>query len=253
MVQPISLDLARSSAPIREDLAQALHVAWDRLGEPGTWWSGRDRIHIAKEARNALSCAYCARCKEALSPFTEEGEHDHPGVLPEPVVEVIHRVINDSGRLTRSWFERTIKSNLSEPAYVETVAVVVTVVAVDTFHVALGLEPPVLPRPSEGDPVGTIPRGLRKKIAWVSTVSPKDADGALKRAWSPDGRDTYIPRIQQAMSLVPKEAIAFRNLSEPLYLPVGTLMDFSQDIRAISRAQMELIAARISALNECFY
>jgi AhpD family alkylhydroperoxidase len=31
------------------------------------------------------------------------------------------------------------------------------------------------------------------------------------------------------------------------------MMDFGHNYRSISRAQIELVAGRVSALNECFY
>jgi len=249
----MSIYLADAPSPVREDLAEAIRTAWGRLTEPGTWWTGQDRVHIAQETRKAARCEYCAKCKESVSPYNVEGDHRHSGVLPESVVDVIHRVVNDSARLTPTWFQEAKSVGLSEPAYVEVIAVIATVTAIDTFFRALGLETPGIPKPTEGQPTRTMPRGLRKKIAWVSTVSPKDAEPALKRAWWPDGGDTYVPRIHQAMSLVPNEVIAFRDLSEKLYLPTGALMDFSIQLRAITRAQMEIVAARVSALNECFY
>ena len=247
------MNLAESPLVIRQDLEEALNTAWLRLGMPGTWFTGQERLDIVAEARKAVACPFCRQCNQALSPFSEDGEHEHLGRLSSPVIEVIHRVMNDSGRLTPSWYERTIESGLSEPAYVECVAVVVTAVAVDTFYRGMGLPVPELPPPRPGGPSHVLPAGARKRFSWVPTVSPKDAGEALKNVWWPDGDEEYIPRIQQALSLVTEEVIAFRNFSETLYLPFGALMDFNSNHRAISRPQMELLAARISALSECFY
>lgn len=249
----MTLNLADSTVQVRSDLSDALAAAWERIGRPGTWWSGEERLAIAAESRHASNCAFCARNREALSPFTEKGDHDRLGTLSPPHVDLIHRVMTDAGRLSPSWYRRTIDAGLSEPAYVETVGVIITVVAVDTFYRGMGLDPPALPDPQPGEPTRELPEGTRKKFSWVPTVSPKLAGEALKKAWWPDGQDAYVPRVHQAMSLVPDEVIAFRRLSEPLYLPTDNLMDFSKSPRAISRAQMELLAGRISALNECFY
>lgn len=249
----MTLNQAESPIPIRQDLKEALDTAWQRLGKPGTWWTGQERLDIVAEARNALSCTFCQRSKRALSPFSEEGGHEHLGRLAEPVIDVIHRVITDSGRLTPSWYDRTIESGLSEPAYVEAVAVVVTSVAVDTFHRGMGLPVPELPAAQPGEPSRDLPAGIRKRFSWVPTVSPKEAGEALRRVWWPDGEERYVPRIHQALSLVVDEVIAFLALSRTLYLPSEAVMGTGAGHHVISRPQMELLAARISALNECFY
>ena len=212
----MTLSLAESPILIRQDLEDALNAAWMRLGEPGTWWTGRERLDILAEARNALECPYCLRSKQALSPFSEEGEHEHLGRLSRPVIDVIHRVMNDSARLTPSWYESTIESGLSEPAYVEAMAVVVTAVAVDTFHRGMGLPLPELPAARPGEPSRDLPAGTRKRFSWVPTVSPKEAGEDLRRAWWPDGDEQYVPRIHQALSLVVGEVMAFRTLAEAL-------------------------------------
>ncbi len=249
----MTLDLAKSPVVIRQDLKDALNAAWLRLGMPGTWWTGQERLDIVAEARNAAACPFCRRCKQALSPFGEEGEHGHLGRLSGPVIDAIHRVMNDSARLTPSWYERTIESGLSEPAYVEAVGVVVTAVAVDTFHRGMGLPLPELPPAQPGGPSRDLPPGARKRFSWVPTVPPKEAGEELRRAWWPDGEERYVARIHQALSLVVDEAVSFRAFAEVLYLPAEAFMDLATALRAISRPQMELLAGRISALNECFY
>ena len=78
--------IAYQSAPVavREDLIEAHRRAWRRIAEPGTWWSGEQRVAIAAETRNALSCSLCRDRKAALSPNAVEGEHERLGVLPAP-------------------------------------------------------------------------------------------------------------------------------------------------------------------------
>jgi len=50
-----------ASAPIaiRGDLAAAHTRAWERLGRPGAWWDGGQRVAIAAETRHAPACALC--------------------------------------------------------------------------------------------------------------------------------------------------------------------------------------------------
>jgi hypothetical protein len=124
-----------ASAPIaiRKDLAGAHARAWARIGRPGTWWDGAGRIAIAAETRHAPSCALCRRRKEALSPAAIEGNHDSLAALPEVVVELVHRVRTDPGRLSERWLRGVIAAGLSEEQYVEAVSIVAHVVAIDTM------------------------------------------------------------------------------------------------------------------------
>ena len=59
--------------------------------------------------------------------------------------------------------------------------------------------------------------------------------------------------IHKAMSLVPAEVESFFDLCEHQYLGALAMRDFAREFRAISHAQIELLAARVSAMNRCFY
>ena len=59
---------ASSPIALRDDLAAAHARAWERIGNPGTWWDGAQRVAIAAETRHVPYCALCRRRKEALSP-----------------------------------------------------------------------------------------------------------------------------------------------------------------------------------------
>ena len=58
--------------------------------------------------------------------------------------------------------------------------------------------------------------------------------------------------VISALSLVPENVRWLHDLSEGHYLSFAE-MRMPDPLRAISRPQIELIAARVSALNECFY
>jgi len=169
MTEPYHPSLLR----IREDLAAAHTRAWQHIARPGTWWDGATRVAIAAETRHAPSCTLCQRRKAALSPLAITGAHEDLGRLPEPVVEVVHRVRTDPGRLGEQWYRGVTAGELSEEQYVE--------------------------------------------------------------------------------SLVPEEVRSFFDLVTNQYLPGPAMRDFAQEYRAISHAQIELLAARVSALNRCLY
>jgi len=43
------------------------------------------------------------------------------------------------------------------------------------------------------------------------------------------------------------------DMFETMYLPAAAMRDFSREYRAISHAQIEFLAARVAALNQCVY
>jgi hypothetical protein len=239
-----------SPLPIRADLAAAHSRAWERIARPGTWWDGSARVAIAAETRQAPLCALCRRRREALSPLAVEGAHDSLGRLPEPAVEVVHRVRTDPGRLGEGWYRNVIARGLSPEHYVEIVSVVAHVVAIDTMGRGLGLDAPVLPHPEPGAPSRYRPKGAKRGEAWVPWLEPADATDA-EMAIYPSDRPPA--NIMKAMSLVPEEVSSFFDLVSHQYLPGEVMRDFAHEYRAISHAQIELLAARVSAINRCLY
>jgi hypothetical protein len=241
---------AATTAEIREDLAEAQARAWERIARAGTWWDAPARVAIAAETRHAVSCRLCRRRREALSPFAVEGAHDSLGELPEIVVEVVHRVRTDPGRLSERWYRGIVAGGLSEERYVETVSVVAHVVAIDTMTRGLGFDPSPLPSPQSGAPKGYRPPGAKPGGAWVPWLEPADlteAEGGIYPA------DRSPANIIKALSLVPDEVRSFFDLVTHQYLPGGAMRDFAHEYRAINHAQIELLAARVSALNRCLY
>jgi hypothetical protein len=61
-----------------------------------------------------------------------------------------------------------------------------------------------------------------------------------------------VPNVVRALSLVPDEVRGLLDLSAAHYLSPAQMMDLSAG-RALDRLQIELLAGRVSALNECFY
>lgn len=234
---------------IRDDLATARENSWGRLSKPGTWWSASERRAIAEEVRRATRCDLCQKRKDALSPYSIHGDHDGNGVLPDNVIEVIHRLATDSGRLREAWFDEIMATGLTDAAYVEIVGVIATLIGLDTFDRALGLPMQPLPAARAGEPTRHRPKGARKTIAWVPTLAPEDVAKE-----DPDPYPGFDPiNIHFAMSLVPAEVAGFFELDQALYLPQAAIRDLDNEYRALTHGQLELIAARVAALNQCFY
>ena len=246
----MSVLYASSPIAIRGDLAAAHDCAWERIGRPGTWWDGAARVAIAAETRHASSCRPCRRRNEALSPAAIEGEHDSFSALPESVLEVVHRVRNDPGRLSERWFRDLIGAGFSEEQYVETVSIVAHVVAIDTMARGLGLDALPLPHPQPGAPSQHRPVAAKPGGAWVPWLEPADLSEAESGLY-PAGRPAA--NIMKAMSLVPDEVKSFFDVVSHQYQGPLEMRDFSREYRAISHSQIELLAARVSALNQCLY
>jgi len=234
--------------PIRQDLLDAHQRAWQRIAEPGTWLDGSTRTAIAHEVRNARQCKFCAERKQALMPYSLEGAHQTVTGLSEAQVELIHRLATDSARLKRSWCRNLIDNGLSEEEYVETVGVACTTIFLDTFAHALGIQLREIPAAQEGNPSRIRPEEARQGDPWVPWIAPEDASEADRDTFGPG-----ISNIRRALSLVPDDARGFFDLVGNQYLDAEQMKDFVTQFRAITRAQIELIAGRISAINQCAY
>ena len=244
------LDYGRAPWPVRPDLLAAHQRAWQRLAAPGTWLSGQQRVAVAAEVRAASACAHCQRIADALSPVgVTNGKHGVVTELPDIWIDVIHRVRNDAARLTDAWYEALIEDGLRAQEYVEIVGVLATVVAIDSFCDALGLARHALPRPMPGEPPRIFPMNASAGLGRVPTVAPEDVTEAEADLYE----GLSGANIHRALSFVPAEVSGFFDIDAVMYLPDRQLRDFALEPRAISHAQIEFVAARVSALNGCFY
>jgi hypothetical protein len=235
-----------AALPLRDNLREGHASAWRAIAAPGAFWTAAERVAMVAEARAATACPLCAERKTALSPFAVTGTHTRAALagadLPATVVDMIHRIRTDPGRLTRSWFDATLAAGISPARYVEAVSVVCTSVIIDTLHKALDLELPDLPAPTPGAPTGEQnPRAVNAG-AWVPI---SDGEGTSTADPSETGLPA-VPNIARAMGLVPGAVALFFGAFRPHY----ALKDIPL---AISQAQAEFVASRVSAINECFY
>jgi hypothetical protein len=246
----LSYDFA--PVPIREDLLAAHRNQWSRLARPGAWWTGAQRLAIAREVRRAATCELCCKRKESLSPYTVEGEHEGSELLPAAAVDVIHRVTTDPGRLTRAWFDRVLATGLTAEQFVETVGVIVTVFSIDSFCSGIGVPLHPLPAPVAGEASAYRPAAARMEKAWVPMLPNGRREGPEGDLWGdmPGGQTGNVVR---ALSLVPDEVRGLKELSAAHYMSATEMMDLRRTRRSLDRPQIELIAGRVSALRGCFY
>lgn len=237
--------------PIRSDLPQTNRAIWDHIATAGYWWSGAERIAMAAEVRRARHCQLCRARKESLGPYNVAGEHDHGNLLPAQVVEAVHRLASDPGRLKKSWYDGLLEQGLTDASYVEIVSVVVVIVTVDEFHHALGLPLEPLPDPVPGEPTRYRPPGARLAGAWVPMIP---VEGAVNDEADIYGGGERIVNVVSALSLIPNAIRMADRILNTYYVFGPDLPNLSKNSgRALQRSQMEFIAARVSAINDCFY
>lgn len=207
-------DFAASEYPVRPAIGAAMVRDWARLASPGTWWRGDERVAIAAEARAVLF---------------DDPAADH---LDEPVRRVVRKVAADSPRIDEHWVA-ALPVDVDVPAYTEIIGIVARLSSVDFFHLALGLDRPDLPEPRPGDP----------------TRVPSPRDVVVGKSFVPMVAPVSIP---QTVSIVPPETVAWQELSDATYMTFRE-MDRPDFERVLHRTQIELVAARTSHVNECFY
>jgi hypothetical protein len=240
---------ADAGVPVRQDLQDTHGALLEYLRGPGCWFTGAERLAIAAESRAAEKCVLCAERKAALSPEHTSGKHTRVSELPDVLVEIAHRLRVDSGRLSRDWFDRQLASGTTDGHYVEAVGIVAMVAGLDAFCAAAGIPRFTLGEPLPGEPARYRPANVKEGIAWVPILAPEDAVGPEHDLY-PEA--PMIPNIVRALSLVPDHArmLQLENHSHYIPLPDMTNPTIGRDL---DRLQIELVAARVSALNECFY
>jgi alkylhydroperoxidase family enzyme len=141
-------------------------------------------------------------------------------------------VAHEAAAITARTVDDLEADGLTRERYVEVVGVVSRVAAIDTYERGVGRAPRELPRPRPGEPSRAVVTTARRRAGWVPTV------GAIGPP--------------SALTAVPAEAVAQEELHGVLYLSYADMADLRAE-RGLTRAQMELVAARVSWLNDCVF
>lgn len=200
----------------RSDMAAGMRRDWHRLASAGTWWSGQERVAIAAVARAA-----------------QAGRAAESNVISDIAVEAARRLAVAPASTTREMVVSQPDTGLEHAAYVELTGVVSRLAAIDAVHRALGADLEPLPDPEPGEP-SRIPRPAqaRQGRAFLPMVGGASIVGAL--------------------SLVPAEMEAQRDIHGPLYMRYEDMGQYDYQ-GGLHRTQLELVAGRTSAINDCFY
>lgn len=231
MSQPSSsgpFDYARSGLDVRSEIAGAHRAFWQRLPRAGAFFTGAQRRAMAELVR-------AVRPLRREPPWLRKDAAGPIAGLPDEAAEAVHTIAVDAHKIDRAWTAR-ITGVLGEAAYVEIAALVAQLTAVDVFAEAIGcaLEPlPEVPA-DDASPDEAVPAGCGDIGAYV-----------------PMALAATGPNVARALSLRPEENQTFFGLVGSMY----AFTDFGEMIwnRPLSRPQVELVAARVSSLNECFY
>lgn len=215
-------------------LIDAQRAARAELAQPGDWLTGAERVDVWRETRDAATNELDRRRASTLSPSTVDGAHAATELLTPTEVDVVHRMALEPGRLTRSWAVSAI-AEIGEERYTELVGVTAIVAVLDTFAAAVGWPEPDIPEAVDGSPKRERPNAVGDVGAWVSQTLDKT------RA-----------NVSRTLSLVPTTNATWRGLVDSHYARGAGFYDLAWK-RPLSRPQVELLAARTTVLQECFY
>ena len=252
ILKSVIADMKQCQVPVRDELADAHALVLTRLAEPGEWWTGAERIAIAANSRTVYQCAFCDERKAALSPYAVTGAHVtdpvYDGVLPVEIIDILHLAMTDPTRMTASAIERLSDAGLSDAHYVEALGIGVAMRSIDQACRGLGVPLHQLPSPVAGEPSRVRPEVEPAGEAFVAMMPARQPVPPNDDLWD----ENSIFYGLRAMSLVPDAVRDLRILSAAQYIPLDKASDFTHG-RTLGREQLELLAGRVSAINDCFY
>lgn len=221
---------------VRDDLDAAHRLAWEHLAEPGSWWTGAQRVDLARSVLLAIDD------DDPPPPWVGISSTDRLGgdrVAPDAAHDVAYRIARHAATVSEDVY-RSAADSIGELPYVELCAIVSSVAAIAHFRRNVGASVPPLPEPVGGAPTGERPAELATaELNWVPVAAPADE----------------VAAVRQAYSAVPAEHANTWRLAASQYMPAEEMVhpDWSRRPGGLTRSQMELVAARIAQLRECFY
>jgi len=192
----------------------AIERAWTQLTGPGVELTATERHQVIKDARAAWD--------GAAAPAPASGVSG----------EAAHWLAIDAEGLSADVITDFETRGLDRWRYLEIVGIVSRLANVDFYTAGLG--------------------GARFELPTVDHAMPsgrRDAAAIISNMWVPTVGVAYAPHVLDAL---PAEGEALRDLHEPMYVNFASIRD-GQFADALTKSQIEFLAARTSYLNECFY
>ena len=235
---------ADAKHPVRDTISIAHQQTLQSFATPGRWFNAEQRTQIVAEARDARVAAGVQEYDGNIAPSS----------LPDAVKNLVRQVAVDTTALTPDFFEDSLDAGLSDCEYVEIVGVVARSLSVDIFCRGIGVDTRPLPSPQPGKPSGGRPASAKHEKAWADTVPGGKAGGDDALYIYGTDQPEAAPFIYRSLSLVPEEAKGLIALGAAQYLEIPEFMnlDFTYEPQ-ITRAEVEVVAGRVSAINQCFY
>lgn len=235
---------ADAEYPVSDAIASVHEGQLNGIVSAGTWGNGAQRRAVAVEARSA-----CYE-KGLLEPPT--GDPEMPDAeLPASTRGIIGTLATSVQDLNQDFCDEAIGGGLSDAEYVEIVGIVSRLVDMDVFARGIGVPPRALPPARPGEPSRERPATAVPELAWVPTIPNGPGGGEIGEALY---HGMPMPYIVRALSLVPDELRAHVELEEAHYTRLNKIMDYDyQHHDGLTRPQAEIVAGRVSALNDCFY
>ena len=197
-----------------DDYQRLLDQQYARLAAPGTWWNGAERVAIVATMRR-----------------TQQGEFEIAECLGEDVSGFVHKVSVSAFDIDENYV-KAAGAIMTPLQVVELTALVAQFSALDTFLYGAGFTLRELPVPISGEPTQLEVKGAK-----------------LMRGWFPTRGTAGAPNC---FSAVADEDKALHDIHSIIYLSMEEMADLNV-VKDLHRSQIELLAARTSNYNDCFY
>ena len=204
-----------SESEIQEDIEKVIEKQWQRLASAGTWFTGGQRVAVARLVRQA-----------------QAGQDTGSDGLPGVTIEAASKIAIDAPTIDQDWIEQCFDRGLTPLQLVELTAIVAQLSSFDTYTIGIGEVLRELPEPLPGVPGREEVKGAK-----------------LTRGWYPTRGVAGAPNC---FSAVAAENEALHEIHEAMYLGMQEMADISI-VKTLHRSQIELLAARTSNYNDCFY
>ena len=234
-----------SEYPVSQEIEKLHGDEIQSFSITGTWGTAAQRTAIAAEAR-------AARCAAGVQESVDDEELRELAELPEAARRLARDVALGGVGIDRDYCTQAQSEGVTEGAYVEIVGLVARLAHLDVFARGIGVPSRPLATPTDQS-TPSFERPVEAKQEGFFTASIPSAPEGGELAESIFGK-APAPNILRSLSLVPDEARRLNRIMDQEYFSMETIFDMTYSSHAaLSRPQIELVAAKVSALNQCFY